>query len=211
MCLNLLLAKLKRKIYPCMDVTDNSSISLLLEDRPVIAELLKGHDDLKRWLDEQFSGKATEFPVLWDQKEPEDSDVAEHCYPRKNESAKIRVSRNLSGLDQLAAVVYELFNIRNHERYNRIRKKACEGKIDKQEYILRANLFEYKAMKKCRGFLKKHQLVFAVADDSDRIYNMIMSVTSFRKFFKEHSNETYFAKIYDERIAPRLKENLRKN
>ena len=211
MRLNLLLVKLKRKIYPCMNVRNNSSVSLLLEDRPEIAELLKGHDDLKRWLFEQFSGKATKFPILWDPREPKMSDTAECSRPWKNKSAKIRVSRGLSGLDQLAGVAYELFNIRNDERFSRIWKKAFKGKIDKQKYILEADWFEYKAMKKCRRFLKNHQSVFATADDSDRIYNTIMFVPSFRKYLKGNTNETYFARTYDEKIVPRLKENLRRN
>ena len=208
MILDSLLAKLKCKIYPCMDVRDNSSVCLLLEDRPEIAELLNGHDVLKRWLVEQFSGKATKFPILWDPKEPEDDDVSEYCGPRRNEPAKIRVSRNMNGPEQLSAIVYELFNIRNHKRYSRVRKKACEGKFDKQEYILQAYCLEYKAMKKCKRFLKKYSLVFAAADDSNRVYNVITSTTSFREFFtavkKESGGETYYEKMYDERIVPHL-------
>jgi hypothetical protein len=49
MFLNLLIAKLEWKI----GVKDNSSVSLLLKDRPEIAEVLKGHDALKHWLVEQ--------------------------------------------------------------------------------------------------------------------------------------------------------------
>lgn len=196
-----------------MDVKDNSSVCLLLDDRPEIAELLNGHDVLKRWLVEQFSGKATKLPILWDPKEPESSDVAECCHPRRNEPAKIRVSRNLSGLEQLSAVIFELFNIQYHKRHGWLWKKACNGKIDKQEYNFQSCRLEYKAWKKCKRFLKKHSSVFTPAEDSGWIYNGIMSATSFREFFaavkKGSGGEIYFAKIYDERIMPHLKKKMK--
>lgn len=205
MFFNSLLAKLKCKLYPCMDVQDNHSVSLLLKDRPEIAELLNGHDALKRWLVEQFSGKVTRFPILWDTKEPEDSSIAEHCHPRRNEPAKIRVSRNMSGRDQLSGVIFELFNIQNHKGHSRLWKKACNGKIGKQEYSFRSYRLEYIAWKKCRRFLKKHSSVFSTADDSNRVYSEIMFLNSFRDFFAtlkgRYSGETYFEKIYEERIV----------
>lgn len=198
-----------------MDVKDNSSVCLLLEDRPEIAELLNGHDAFKRWLVEQFSGKATKFPILWDPNEPSSSDVADNNGPRRNESAKIRVSRNMNGLEQLSALVYELFNIRNHKRHSWLWKKACNGKIGKQEYSFQSCRLEYKAWKKCRRFFKKHSSVFAAADDSNRVYNIIMPAISFREFFaavkKESGGETYYGKIYEERIVPHLKKNRNKS
>ena len=206
MLLKLLWKKLKGKIYPRINVIDNSSVSDLLKDRPEVAELLYGHDDLKQWLIEQFSGNATRFPIQWDTKEPEDSEWAEHCYPRQNETAKIRVSRSISGVDQLSGVVYELFNIQNHYRYKQIQKKAFNGEFSKQEYHLRAYRLEYAAMKKCKLFLKNHPSVFATACDSDELYCTIMSLGSFQEFFanldRTNHGKTYFEKVYEDRIAP---------
>ena len=204
MFLNLLIDKLKWKI----DVKDNSSVSLLMKDRPEIAEILNGHDSLKRWLVEQFSGKVTKFPILWDPKEPEASVFADHMYPWKNKPAEIRVSRNMSGLDQLSGIIFELFNIRYHKKHRRLWKKACKGEIGKQEYSFRSCRLEYKAWKKCRRFFKKHSSVFATADDSNKVYNSIMSLASFCESYaikKELSGgETYFEKVYEERIVPYL-------
>ena len=204
MFLNLLIDKLKWKI----NVKDNSSVSLLLKDRPEIAEILNGHDSLKRWLVEQFSGKVTKFPILWDPKEPEASVFADHMYPWKNKPAEIRVSSNMSGLDQLSGIIFELFNIRYHKRNLRLWKKSCNGKIGKQEYSFRSYRLEYKAWKKCKRFVKKHSSVFATADDSNSniLYKKIMSMTSFRDFFAGFGRrgETYFEKVYEERIVPHL-------
>lgn len=204
MFLNLLIDKLKWKI----NVKDNSSVSLLLKDRPEIAKVLYGHDSLKRWLIEQFSGKATKFPILWDPKEPEASDAADHCYPLRNKPAKIRVSRNMSGLDQLSGIIFELFNIRYHKEHRRLWKKACKGEIGKQEYSFRSCRFEYKAWKKSRRFFKKHSSVFAAADDSNEVYNRIMSLTSFLEVYaimkERDGGETYFEKLYEESIVPNL-------
>ncbi len=204
MFLNLLIDKLKWKI----NFKDNSSVSLLLRDRPEIAEILNGHDSLKRWLVEQFSGKVTKFPILWDPKEPEASDTAEHCYPSRNKPAKIRVSRNISGLDQLSGIIFELFNIRYHKKHRRLWKKACKGEVGKQEYSFRSCRLEYKAWKKCRRFFKKHSSVFATADDSNEVYNSIMSSTSFLEFYatmkERYDGETYFEKRYEKRIVQYL-------
>jgi len=46
-----------------LNIKDNSSVSLLMKDRPEIAKILDGHDSLKRWLAQQFSGKQTGFPI----------------------------------------------------------------------------------------------------------------------------------------------------
>jgi hypothetical protein len=206
--LSLLLAKLKCKIYPCMDVRDNSSVTHLLEDRLEIAELLNGHDVLKRWLVEQFSGKTTKFPILWDPNEPNSGYVSEYHGPIRKEPAKIRVSRNISGLEQLSTLVYELFNISNHKRHNLLWKKACNGMIGKQEYGFQSCRLEYKAWKKCRRFFKKHPSVFAVVGDSILAHNVVMSATSFPEYFafvkKESGGETYYEKMYEERIVPHL-------
>ena len=61
-------------------------------------------------------------------------------------------------------------------------------------------------MKKCRRFLKKYPSVFATADDSDIVYNDIMSLPSFRDFFVEVQNngETNFERVYEDTIAPYL-------
>jgi len=212
------LDKLKCRLHPRTEHAGNTSVSLLLKDRPEIAEILKGHDALKLWLVEQFSGSVTKFPIQWDPKEPEDSDCAEHCPPRENEPAKIRVSRNMSGLDQLSGVIFELFNIRNHKRFNRLWKKACNGRIDKQEYSRRAYRLEYKAGKNCKQFFRKNSTVFVTAGNSNTVYNRIMAISSFQAFFanvkKQESGEIYFEKIYEKRIAPyrrqfRLKFNKR--
>jgi hypothetical protein len=155
----------------------------------------------------KFSGKATEFPILWDTEEPETSDMAEHRYPWKNKPPYIRVSRKISGRDQLSGIIFELFNIRYHKKHLRLWKKACKGEIGKQEYSYRSMRLEYRAMKKCKQFFKKNSLIFSTADDSNsKLHKRIMSLTSFREFFAEFqpSKETYFAKVYDERIVPFL-------
>ena len=146
MFLKLLVTKLNDKINFRREVGKNTTVSRLLNDRPEIAEVLNGHGLLKQWLVEQFSGKVTKFPIQWDPKEPEDGDIAEHCHPQRNEPAKVRVSRNMSGLDQLSGVVFELFNIQYHKGHSRLWEKACSGKIGEQEYSHRSYRLEYKAL-----------------------------------------------------------------
>ena len=199
MFLKLLVTKLNDKINFRREVGKNTTVSRLLNDRPEIAEVLNGHGLLKQWLVEQFSGKVTKFPIQWDPKEPEDGDIAEHCHPQRNEPAKVRVSRNMSGLDQLSGVVFELFNIQYHKGHSRLWEKACSGKIGEQEYSHRSYRLEYKAKEKCKRFFKKHSSVFAGADNSNEVYNWIMSPTPFREYYaiikEEYGDETYFVKV----------------
>ena len=124
------LDKLKCRLHPHTEHAGNTSVSLLLKDRPEIAEILKGHDDLKRWLIDQFSGKVTKIPIQWRLDEPETGDIAECSLPRGNEPAEIRVSRHMSGPDQLSGVIFELFNIQNHTTFCRLWEKACRGQIE---------------------------------------------------------------------------------
>ena len=114
----------------------------------------------------------------------------------------------MSGLDQLSGIIFELFNIRYHKKHRRLWKKAGKGEIGKEEYSFRSCRLEYKAEKKCRRFFKKHSSVFATADDSNEVYNSIMSLNSFREFYaimkEREGGETYFEKVYEKRIEPYL-------
>lgn len=214
MLLRLLINTLNDRINFHKEVKRNYSVPLLLADRPEIAELLEGHDALKKWMVRQFSGKVTKFPIQWDTEEPDDSDIAEHNQPRRNEPAKIRVNRNLSGLDQLVAVIFELFNIQNHKKFDRLWEKAYSGKIDKHKLSRRSFSLEYKAWRRCRRFLKKHASVFAAADDSNVAYSHIMSRTSFREYYagllKHSGGETNYTKFYEEKIVPFQKKREKK-
>jgi hypothetical protein len=198
---------LRRKKRSCIYTKDNSSVFLLLKDRPEIAKVLNGHDSLKRWLVKQFSGKATKFPILWDSEEPTEGASAEHYLPQKNKPAKIRVSKKLNGLDQLSGAIFELFNVRYYKGHSRLRQKAYNGEISKKEYSNQSLKLEYKAMKKCKYFLKKHYSVFAAADGSNLVYQKIMSLGTLHDFlamFEQCDVESSFDKFYEEKITPYL-------
>ena len=195
-----------------MEVEDNSSVSALLKDRPEIAELLKGHDDLKRWLIDQFSGKVTKIPIQWRLDEPETGGIAECSLPRGNEPAEIRVSRHMSGPDQLSGVIFELFNIQNHRNFCRLWKKACRGQISKKEYSYRCYRLEYKALKKCKRVLQKHAAVFAAAHNSDGDCQRTLSINSFRFWdMIQQQGQTYFEKVYEKNSAYRKQSRLKLN
>ena len=212
-----LIKNIVNKICFINNTTGKPAVCQLLEDRPQINKLLNGHDGLTRWLVGQFSGKATNFPIVWDPNEPEDGSKAECCFPQENEPAKIRVSRNMCGRDQLAALIYELFNIRNCNKAEQIHIKACKGKLEREEYIRQNYRLEYNALRRCRKFIKKKALAFFDSENTNRLYDIYMYKWSFKEFYRasveKKEGEVHFANFYDKAILPYLikKQNNRNN
>jgi hypothetical protein len=145
---------------------------------------------------------------MLEQEEPQGGSGGEHVTPGKNRPASIRVTRKQSDIDQVAVLIFELFNIRFFKEQNNIWRQVCRGKIGKEDYVEKSFRLEHQAMIMTRKFLDGHCFTFRNASLDDSSYQEIISCpSSYKKFAMQgrlQSHMEYFEKVYNEKILPHL-------
>lgn len=198
-----------------------TQLDVILKDRPQLAAVLRGRDDLRQWLIGEFSRK-TPAP-LWDPTEPVSGRAAEHEYPSRGGAAPagtavIRVSSSVSGWDQLAGLVFELHNVRRSGRFAEIYRAAVRGEIDKAQYVRRSLEEEFAALVATRDFLVRYvgELPKAARGSSPLYRQVVETGDSFDRHLDEQEHEgralaLHFERLYEREIVPekkRLEETL---
>lgn len=150
-------------------------VEQMLRDRPNMAayptksgfKLVKPTDPFYEWAVRKFAGEDTGSPVFWDSEEPAVAS-AEHSPPTTEIPAKIRISRRLRG-DRLggwkgrekgfevlwAHAIYELNNVAGFEVFLDLHKRAIEGRIEGEAYVMGSAKNEYLAKLKSMTFYKE--------------------------------------------------------
>lgn len=127
----------------------------LITTRPDLAEILEVEKKIDAWLKNEIDKEN----YFWDNIEPKSGRFAEHEYTGDDHNTIIfRVSSDLSSADQLAGIVFELFNAQRKKQFDRIFDKAINGKIDKRQFAKALISEEYIAVKNARTFLDKNLL-----------------------------------------------------
>jgi len=192
----------------CHWETLHPSLQGMLSSRPNVAGVLKNSGHLLRWLSCQLAGKATGFPIRLEQEEPESCFAGEHVTPGKNRPAHIRVSHEQSDIDQVAVLIFELFNIRFFKERNDIRRQAWRGEVRKEDYLEKTFRLEHKAMIIAGRFLEGHCFTFRNASSDDSTYQDIVSwPSSYKKSVIQggrYGYTEYVERTYDEKVLPHL-------
>ncbi len=134
----------------------------MLKDRPAMAQHGKAASPLYRSAARLFAGDGPDQRIFWDPANPDPGTDA-MCSPRGADSpARIHLRKVYgNGLHKGRAIpfeelwrsaVFELFNVRNGERFSRICELAAQGKLSKHEYVSRYIDCEAQAAEKARAF-----------------------------------------------------------
>ncbi len=189
-----------------------TQLDVILESRPQLAAVLRGRDELREWLVAEL-GRRTPAP-LWDPTEPVSGRAAEHEYPSRGGAAPagtavIRVSSRVSGWDQLAALVFELHNVRRSGRFAAIYRAAVRGEIDKAEYVRRSLEEELAALVATRDFLQRHVggLPQAARAGSPLFSQVIETEDSLDRHLAGQEREgrrllLHFERLYEQEVVP---------
>jgi hypothetical protein len=190
----------------------DTQLGVILEDRPQLAAVLRGRDELREWLVTQFNGKAP--APLWDPTEPVSGRAAEHEYPSRGGAAPagtavIRVNSQASGWDQLAGLVFELHNVRRSERFAEIHRAAVRGQIGKDEYVRRSLAEEFAALRATREFLERHVGALPEsAQGSSPLYRQVMETgDNFEQHLESQEKngaglKQHFEQLYEREVIP---------
>lgn len=189
---------------------EESTLAVLLEERPRLAEALAGHDQVQTWIESRFEPGALPVELIWDPSEPQGGQVAEHELLSEEGPASIRIGSGYSGLDQLTGLLYELNNLEDYPEFQLIYNAAVRGEIDRSEYARRMLAQEFEGLQRTRAFMKEH--LSGHLEDSvnqNPMYFRVMRAdtsldthveTYAKNGFELHS---YYEQLYDQEIAPK--------
>lgn len=133
----------------------------MLHDRPRMKDLVQKNDALWMWSIRQFGGESTGRRYKWIKKtshEGHEQFPAWHDYSMRKKLGWITVNKNRSdGLpatpeEMWSGAIFEMFNTRNDEVFQRLVTDAFDGKLSKDEFIKRSTRLEYNAVKATNDF-----------------------------------------------------------
>ncbi len=140
-----------------------TQLERLLNDRPVMTSYVHKGDDLWNWVVRQFAGEYVKNGIWWDARNPEPLWNA-----KSNEDmgkrASIQITSNFYsnnyfhwGEPKTSCVLwfelfYEMFNLQNLNLRYELMDMAKQGKVTKEEYIIRILLIENQSLRSVHNF-----------------------------------------------------------
>jgi hypothetical protein len=183
-------------------------------DRPKMAAWLKRGDPIWSWVAKQFAGADTGWRIYWISYPSNDlpSSCPSYCLgPAKGQSPAIYVRSDLDGESTCAYAVFELFNVRSAPELGRITLAAMNGKISKEQFVLRRANLEYEATKETICFYKHFWQPHAAElgrETFERNWHAPVDSTfeQWIAHYADHSSYPWniYEKYYERIIAPHL-------
>ena len=147
---------------PFVELANNihgkKQVEQLLIDRPDLLLILNNSTPTKLWMEECFAGKFLNEKILWDNKEPEKTNlgIISECFPPQGtQLSRVRVtsSNKISTMDRLVTLLFELNNILGAKKYLQLSSKVISNEITRDEFAVEGTKLELKAV-----FLLQHDL-----------------------------------------------------
>jgi hypothetical protein len=189
-------------------------IDQMLSDRPDMAGILADDDPIVVWIADSMNGDRIGRRVYWNADSPHTGAFVEHALPQGVNPPFICVigGAEVPAIDKWSGVVYELFNLENHNSFDELYYKAMTAKLDKESYANECAKLEYEACKKTRKFFEEHPIRRATPQNNSRYQLMCrvpLSYDEYLETFRDasgvmHHPGEYFRNLYDESIAPNL-------
>ena len=129
----------------------------MLRDRPQMCSNIHPSDLLWKWTLAKYAAKIEGLPIEWSDLEPSNNSDAENYRPYDGTPGQIRVKAIDARRADAAAfetlwvnVVFELHNIESTKEFSAIDAKAREGLIERDAYVKRMFMVEWKTMERTR-------------------------------------------------------------
>lgn len=131
----------------------DEQMASLLADRPEIRPHLARRDALRQWMADRFRDQRPRLE--WSDDTPVSGRYAEFD-ARDPERLVLRVDDELSGIDQLALLVFEMNNARRDSVFACIFERAVDGELDREEFAWAMLEQESHALAAAQGVLDEH-------------------------------------------------------
>jgi hypothetical protein len=197
-------------------LSTGDSFNRFMADRPAAAQLLLQHPALEQWMRTEWNRPLGDYHVVWDDRQPKTSPVAENASTDEFHVTAIRVSQKLSAVDQVMALAFETCNAQGRPRFYELAAQAATGQISRREFVEGINAAEYDATLRLKENFPKLLPLSRAELAHDVLYRkMLEAPVGFREFqawsLRTH-NENYlraqdlYGREYDEIVAQHKKE-----
>ena len=128
--------------------------------RALMRGALDDHPLIRPWMIARFDGTTLGYRVLWDPKDPESGQTAEHV-PRHSSAGGnsiLRVADRYSGIDQLGLACFELLNMDSTDKHDELWSLARRGRIGRDYFARRMTRMEHQAVVRFQIFSREYGL-----------------------------------------------------
>jgi hypothetical protein len=139
------------------------AMTAMLDARPLMKATLAKHPRVAPWVAERMSGTTGPGAVEWNAGAPLSGQTGEFI-TLPGGRFELRIADELTGLDQLGVVVYELLNMEGNAEFDRIVKRAVAREIDKNQFSEAMTRREHAALVKFKVVSRELGL-FPTVDD----------------------------------------------
>jgi hypothetical protein len=140
----------------------------MLKDRPTMRLYVKEEDNLWNWTVRQFAGETGGNKILWDPSDPLPIWDAQSCASDLNNHklACIKITKNFTqdgnqiihkgdpkdGIVLWGEVIWELFNVKNFQRFSEISARAENGILSREAFIVENAVAEHESGREAHQF-----------------------------------------------------------
>jgi hypothetical protein len=185
----------------------------MLQDRPDMRDVIPNSHSVFQWLVDGFNGDRIGQRVYWNASSPQSGRPAEHgpAYGTYPPYIAISGGTETTPIDKWAAVVYEMHNLENGDKFGAISRLAIAGRLDADAFAEKCVELEFVALTKTQEFFRENPLPNS-KHEKDVWYNWVTSnmgtFEDYRNSFDVpgtnvfNSNFAYFKEYYDTTIVP---------
>jgi hypothetical protein len=149
------------------------SLEDFLGDRPQSAALLRNHPLLQEWLSAQWRIPIQDYRIFWSD-DPPAINLAEHGFMPDSKLIVIRLSNQLTPIDQLTALCFEICNAQGFSDIDELAEEAKRGGLSREEYIRRKSEIEFHAVLRTRGILRERLPLSLDDQQATNLYRHLM-------------------------------------
>ncbi|MCC9645105.1 hypothetical protein LOC71_22735 [Rhodopirellula sp. JC740] len=189
-------------------------VKQMLADRPDMKSVIDLDHPIYQWVVAGFEGSLLGQRIYWNANSPTTGRPAEHAAAYGHYPPFISISggSETTPVDKWAAVVFELCNLKNDDKFAQLAKEAAAGKLSADEYATECVMLEYDAQLLTQKVFQDHPLPDS-SHGKDDWYNAWVKpdLPTAEVFRKEHAvpgsprcNYDFFRTTYQSHIAPHI-------
>jgi len=164
---------------------DRIKLEEVLGERPQITKVVQNNNAVIKFLLKSFTPRANGVRLVLSGSEPTGNARADNLYLPDSKIIRIRVSEKIVPIDQLVALVFEIYNSHNSEDLPNHHRRAMAGEISKKDYVHTILRDEHECFLKTRQFIEQQLLTVGLnADETDIVRKILLCPEDYEDFLE---------------------------